>query len=158
MGGMHAGTATASVVISNRTAAAVAGGLVGGVAFGVLMQITGIVFMVAALVNRETAYVGWGVHMLISLLFALVFGLLLGSLIENLVEAVGFGLVYGVVWWILGGLIIMPTWLGAPEMVLRFTATAWQSLAGHLLYGLLLGVAYITVQARLQRRPARARM
>jgi len=31
--------------------------------------------------------------------------------------AAGIGLAYGVLWWVLGALLIMPTWLGMNEMI-----------------------------------------
>jgi uncharacterized membrane protein YagU involved in acid resistance len=56
------------------------------------------------------------------------------------------GLGYGVVWWVLGALIIMPAQLGMP--VFMFNATAWQSLMGHLIYGLALGLVFAGLARR----------
>ena len=48
---------------------------------------------------------------------------------------------YGAIWWVLGGLTLMPLRLGSGLFVIN--TTAWQSLAGHLIYGLILGIAYV---------------
>jgi hypothetical protein len=50
---------------------------------------------------------------------------------------------------VLGGLLIMPAWLGMGVFMLN--AMAWMSLLGHLIYGLLLGVVYALVAPRLSR-------
>jgi hypothetical protein len=56
-----------------------------------------------------------------------------------------------VLWWVLGALLIMPAWLGMNEMIFQLNTTAWRSLAGHLSYGLLLGLVYALVGPRLRR-------
>lgn len=56
---------------------------------------------------------------------------------------------YGLVWWGLGPLLIMPAWMGMP--VLSLNAMTGRSLMGHLIYGLVLGVAYALFQPRLRR-------
>lgn len=118
------------------------GGLVGGIAFGIVMHFTGIVLMVARLIDRDTATVGWAIHLAISLLFGLLFAVIFRKLARTTPAAILAGLGYGYLWWVLGALIIMPTWLGADEMIFQLTTTAWESLGGHLLYGTLLGLTY----------------
>jgi len=59
------------------------------------------------------------------------------------------GMSYGAVWWVLGTLLLMPAKLGNDVFI--FNATVWQSLMGHLMYGLLLGGVYALVASRLQR-------
>jgi hypothetical protein len=56
------------------------------------------------------------------------------------------GLAYGLVWWVVGGLLVMPARLGMEVFV--FDTTAWRSLAGHLAYGLVLGVVYAALARR----------
>lgn len=77
------------------------------------------------------------------------FGLLLGPAATGAVRGIGLGAGYGVVWWVLGGVVIMPAWLGMP--VFTFGTAAWMSLIGHLVYGLLLGAVYVAVRPRLSR-------
>jgi hypothetical protein len=136
-------------VLVNRGIAGIVGGLVGGVAFGILMQLTGMIPMVAMLVGSDSAPIGWLVHLVISAGIGAGFGVLLGGWATAMARSTGLGLGYGVVWWVLGGLLIMPAWLGMG--VFMFNAMAWMSLLGHLIYGLLLGVVYALVAPRLSR-------
>jgi hypothetical protein len=144
-------TTARPVAVPARVVAGVVGGLVGGVVFGILMQVWGMMPMVAMLVGSESVVVGWLVHLFNSALFGAIFGLLVGRWAVTLVPAVGLGLVYGVLWWVLGALLIMPAWLGMNEMIFRVTGMAWRSLIGHLLYGLLLGLVYALAGPRMRR-------
>jgi hypothetical protein len=134
-------------VLVNRGLAGIVGGLVGGVAFGILMQLTGMIPMVAMLVGSDSAGIGWLVHLVISAGIGAGFGVLLGAWATTMASSTGLGLGYGVVWWVLGGLLIMPAWLGMG--MFTFNTMAWMSLIGHLIYGLLLGVVYALVRPRL---------
>jgi hypothetical protein len=136
-------------VLVNRGLAGIVGGLVGGVAFGILMQLTGMIPMVAMLVGSDSVPIGWLVHLVISAGIGAGFGVLLGAWATAMARSTGLGLGYGVVWWVLGGLLIMPAWLGMG--VFMFNTMAWMSLLGHLIYGLLLGVVYALVAPRLSR-------
>ena len=60
--------------------------------------------------------------------------------------AVLLGLVYGVAWWVVGALLIMPEQLGMDVFVLN--TAAWQSLMGHLLFGLVLALVYAGMARR----------
>jgi uncharacterized membrane protein YagU involved in acid resistance len=133
-----------------RLAGGVVGGLAGGVLFGLMMQVMGMLEMVAGLVGQDGAGVGWVVHLGISLLFGLVYGLTFGILSSSWGRAVGLGAVYGVIWWVLGALVIMPAWMGMP--VFQIGPMQLQSLAGHLVYGVALGVVF---QALVQAATAR---
>lgn len=66
-----------------------------------------------------------------------------------MVPAAALGLVYGAVWWVLGGLVLMPAKIGMPLFMVD--EMAWKSLAGHLVYGLLLGLAYSGVHQMMHR-------
>lgn len=136
-------SATHAITIStvtHRILYGVVGGIAGGIVFGVLMQLMGMIGMVAQLVGSTSVAVGWLVHLAISALIGASFAILFGSMVKTPLKAALFGMAYGIVWWILGGLLIMPAQLGMP--VFQFNATAWQSLMGHLLYGLVLGIVF----------------
>jgi hypothetical protein len=138
-----------SASIISRVVYGIVGGLAGGVVFGVLMHLTDMIGMVGQLVGSQSVVVGWLVHLFNSALFGAVFALLFAKWASNIGSAIVLGLLYGVLWWVLGALLIMPAWLGMSEMIFKFTTSAWQSLAGHLLYGLVLGVVYaLFVRAR----------
>ncbi|MGH3713182.1 MAG: DUF6789 family protein [Micromonosporaceae bacterium] len=143
----HASPITAA--LPTRLVAGVVGGLTGGVIFGILMQMMGMMPMVAMLVGSKAVAVGWLVHLFNSALFGAIYAVLFGTWADRLGPGAGLGLVYGVIWWILGALLIMPLWLGMAAF--QFNTMAWQSLMGHLLYGLALGVVYALVRPRLHR-------
>lgn len=131
---------------THRAVYGIVGGLAGGVVFGLLMAMMDMIGMVAQLVGSSSAAVGWVVHLGISAFIGASFAILLGSRAKTLVPAALIGMGYGVVWWVLGALLIMPAQLGMP--VFELNTTAWQSLMGHLLFGLVLG----TVFSQLVRR------
>ena len=143
-------TATARTPMA-LLAPSVGGGLAGGVGFGMLMQLMGMIPMVAALVGSTSVGVGWLVHLIISTGLGGLYGLTVaGRLPAGAVAAAAGGAGYGVIWWVLGALLLMPARLGMP--VFGFGTVAWQSLMGHLVFGLVLGL----VTWFAARRPARA--
>lgn len=138
-----------STTMLARVVAGLIGGLAGGVVFGVLMSMTGMMSMVAMLVGSSSVAVGWLVHLAISAFVGITFALILSALARRVLVSMLVGLGYGAVWWVLGGLILMPARLGMDVFMLD--ATTMQSLIGHLLYGLALGLVYALVAPRLHR-------
>ncbi|MBI4940032.1 MAG: hypothetical protein HY830_04730 [Actinobacteria bacterium] len=130
----------------------VVGGLAGGLVFGMLMQMMGMIGMVAMLVGSESSAVGWGVHLVVSAAIGGGFGLVGGRLLARTATAVGAGAGYGVVWWVVGPLLLMPARLGMP--LFRVDATAGRSLMGHVVFGAVLGAVAATVAATMGRRRA----
>lgn len=142
-------TATHSISSStttHRVAHGVVGGLAGGLVFGLLMQMMGMIPMIAQLVGSNSPAVGWIVHLAISSVIGATFAVLFARLARTVAGGALYGMGYGILWWVLGGLILLPARLGMP--VFELNTTAWQSLMGHLLYGLLLGAVF----SRLSRR------
>lgn len=127
---------------------AVIGGVVGGIAFGIIMAIQGMLPMVAALIGASDPFVGFLVHMAISIGIAVPFALIAPRL-SGWTQFLIAGAVYGVIWWVLGALILMPTMLGMGEMVLVIGEGQWISLVGHVIYGLLLAGVYRVAASRL---------
>jgi len=130
----------------------IVGGLIGGAAFGIVMQMTDMIRMVAMLVGSESSAVGWLVHLAIASFIGASFAVLFGRWATSPVRAGVLGLGYGVVWWVLGALLLMPAKLGMTDMIFTVGTTQWQSLSGHLIYGLLLGLTYGLLAPRLARR------
>jgi hypothetical protein len=145
---VRAGPALATGVIA---------GVVGGIGFGVLMQTEGMLPVVASLAGGRTSSLGWIVHMVIAVFvgvsFAIIgisFAIFFARVATGFLSSTLFGLFYGAFWWVLGGLFLMPVWLGTKAFVID--ETAWKSLVGHLIYGLLLGAVYGVVSPLLSRR------
>lgn len=134
-------TATSTAV----TAGAI-GGLVGGVVFGMMMQMMqmmGMIPMVAMLVGSESVAVGWGVHLAISLIFGVAFGFAVQQIAGRWAPTLAAGLGYGVFLWVIGPLLLMPAKLGMP--ILQFNDVVWQSLMGHMIFGLVLAACTVAV-------------
>jgi uncharacterized membrane protein YagU involved in acid resistance len=74
------------------------------------------------------------------------FGMLFQRDVRSAGSSLGWGVAYGLLWWLLGPLTLLP--------ILQRTAPVWTdqhagalfgSLVGHIIYGLLLGVAYAAI-------------
>lgn len=140
----------AGAVLIGHVLAGTAAGVAGGVMFGMLMQMMGMIPMVAQLVGSDSSAVGWLVHLAISAFIGATYGILFARYAVRPAPAAVTGLLYGAAWWILGALILMPARLGMPTFTLN--TTAWQSLMGHLLFGLILGLGYTTLHRSMARR------
>ncbi|WP_434995458.1 hypothetical protein [Arthrobacter sp. Ld5] len=134
--------------MGRRLLAGVVGGLGGGVVFGALMAMMGMLPMIASLVGSSSAVVGFIVHLVISVMIGLTLTLPGASLLtRSLVVSAVVGLVYGALWWVLGPLLIMPLMMGMP--ILTLDGSSMMSLMGHLIYGVILGlVAHLVLRRR----------
>lgn len=142
-------TTPTATALAARVLTGAAGGIAGGIMFGLLMQMMGMIPMVAQLVGSDSSAVGWLVHLAISAFIGATYGILFARYAARLVHAAVTGMLYGAAWWILGALILMPARLGMPTFT--FNTTAWQSLMGHLLFGLVLGLGYAVLHRRTSR-------
>ena len=126
-------------------------GLGGGLVFGIMMGMMGMLPMVAQLVGSSSAGVGFIVHMANSAIIGGAFGFGFGSLSTSAGGGIGFGLLYGLIWWFLGPLTLMPLMMG---MGLMLSATgmsnALPSLWGHLIYGGITGFVYWAIKGRAE--------
>ncbi len=143
-------------------------GLVAGLVFGMMMQMMmaptpdggqmPMMAMVAKVVKSDSLFVGWLYHLFNSAVTGAIFGLILGERVHGYPSGFAWGTAYGVLWWILGGLILMPILLGmpafAPLMMEPMRPVAMGSLMGHIIYGLILGGAFVFMS---HRRPASPR-
>ena len=125
------------------------GGLAGGVVFGALMAMMGMLPMIGNMVGVPSAWTGLFVHLLISATIGGSFAVLLDASGHR--GGVGSGLAYGFTWWILGPLTLMPFLMGMGLGVNWNVTAAGQalpSLVGHLIFGAILGVTYHRLQDR----------
>jgi hypothetical protein len=126
-----------------------AAGIVGGIVFGLMMQMMmpPMMGMIGSLIGAPG--LGWPLHLVFSAIIGAIFGLALGPRVVGWGSAIGFGAAYGFVWWIVGPLLIMPTWMGMGPMVAKaFEASNLMSLVGHLVYGVVTGAAYRAIVTR----------
>lgn len=124
-------------------------GLGGGLVFGLMMGMMGMLPMVGMLVRQENALVGFIVHMIISAFIGATFGAIATRLPSGWASAIIGGGVYGIVWWVLGALILMPLLLGMTQMVFVIGGLQWMSLLGHVIYGVTTGVLLVPLNQRL---------
>lgn len=140
---------TTELTLVKSALAGIAGGVVGGIVFGVMMAAQGMMPMIAALIGQQSEVVGFIVHMLISIFIGATFGAILSFVPKNWVTAVVGGGAYGIVWWVLGALLLMPTMLGMNEMVFVIGEMQINSLIGHIIFGVVMGVVYKVASARV---------
>lgn len=129
--------------LGRRIAAGAAGGVAGGLVFGLLMAMMGMLPMVASMVGSDSAAVGFGVHMVISVLIGWGLTVPFANLLTSYGKGVLVGLGYGAVWWVLGALVMMPAVLGMPLFMIDLPAL--MSLMGHLAYGVILALVAVRV-------------
>jgi hypothetical protein len=152
------GTTTLRALPLNLVTGAAAG-VVAGLPLGIIMQVRdadpkmmpGITMIdqVGDLISDPSTALGWLIHLFNSALFAAIFVLLFSRFLTQRAPAIVLGLLYGAAWWVVGALWIMPAWLGMDAMVFEVGANQWWSLAGHLIYGLLLAAGYMMARRAL---------
>ena len=120
-------------------------GIAGGIVFGAMMGMMGMLPMIGQMIGSPTAGAGFVVHIVISALIGGSFGLIFHSQVRGTGSGLGYGALYGGVWWILGPLTLMPLMMGMGLGVNWNGAAAaamFPSLIGHLVYGLVLGCTF----------------
>lgn len=132
------------------------GGLAGGVVFGAMMGMMGMLPMIGQMIGYPNAAAGFVVHMVNSAVIGAGFAVVFNKAANSLGTGISAGLIYGGIWWLLGPLTLMPLFMGMGFEV-NWNATAalamLPSLAGHLIYGTILGAVFAMSGAR---RPAYA--
>lgn len=126
-------------------------GLGGGLVFGVLMGMMGMLPMIGSMVGVASAPVGFFVHLVISATIGGSFAVLLDWTGRGARAGVGAGLAYGFTWWVLGPLTLMPLFMGMGLGVnwnVSAMTQALPSLMGHLIFGAILGVSYRWLERR----------
>ena len=119
------------------------GGLAGGVVFGAIMGMMGMLPMLGSMAGVPTVWAGFLMHMMISALIGATFAVLLQW--TGWPAGVGTGLGYGAAWWVLGPLTLMPLFMGMGFGVnwnMAAVVQAMPSLMGHLIFGGILGWTY----------------
>jgi uncharacterized membrane protein YagU involved in acid resistance len=131
------------------------GGLAGGLVFGGLMAMMGILPMIGKMAGVPSAGFGFLVHMVISGSIGAGFALVFGSSVTRTTGALIKGAAYGGIWWILGPLTLMPLFLGmGTQWNVAAASNAMPSLMGHLIYGAILGLVYSRLLRARERRLA----
>lgn len=143
------------------------GGAVGAVAFGLLVWVVDPAVLesaIPAIYGLEPAGVtGWAIHIGHGVGLGLIFGLVatrrpvLSMLTEDVEtdalartgivsRIVGLGFVFGLAVWAVLPLIVLPVWVEVAGMggEGEFPVVAVESLLGHLVFGVVLGIVFAT--------------
>lgn len=130
--------------IGTRLLAGVIGGFIGGVVFGGMMAMLGMLNTIASMVGSTSAWVGLIIHLMLSIVFGAIFVVLAGNrLLHGYGRGILAGLVYGIIWWVLGFQLIMPMMMGTPVFALG--PAVLLPLMGHLIYGAILALVSVWI-------------
>jgi hypothetical protein len=124
-------------------------GIIGGIPFGIMMGMMGMMPMIGMLVRVDSAFAGVLVHAAISAITGAIYGFFAVRFPLTWRNAVLGGLIYGVFWWVLGALILMPALLGMFEMIFVIQQMQWMSLLGHIIFGEVLALAFVWLYRRM---------
>ena len=112
-------------------------GLGGGLVFGLMMGMMGMLPMIANMAGSSSAVLGFILHMGISAFIGTTYGIVASRLPSWTTVHFNAGVANGIAWWVLGALILMPLMLGMSEMIFAIGPPQVLSLVGHLIYGLV---------------------
>ena len=129
--------------------AIVAGGLagtLGGVIFGRWMSEGDFFPLLAGFGKLHSHTASMTLHFGIALVIGATFGMLFQRDIRGYGSSMGWGLGYGIFWWFLGQLTLLPVAARIPlDWSAEHGSELFGALVGHILYGLILGVTYATL-------------
>ncbi len=123
-------------------------GIIGGIPFGMLMAMIGMMPMIGMLVGVDSTAVGVLVHAAISAITGAIYGFFAVRFPLTWRNAVLGGLIYGVIWWVLGALILMPALLGMFQNIFVIGQMQWMSLMGHIIFGVVLALSFVWLYRR----------
>ncbi len=129
--------------------AVVAGGFagtLGGLIFGRWVSSGDYFPLLAGFGELSSRSMTIALHFAIALLIGVTFGLLFQRDVRGYGSCMGWGLGYGIFWWFFGPLTLLRLAAGMPlDWSADQGSAVFGSLVGHILYGLILGVAYATI-------------
>jgi uncharacterized membrane protein YagU involved in acid resistance len=123
-------------------------GIIGGIPFGIMMGMMGMMPMIGMLVRMDSTLAGILVHAAISAITGTIYGIFAVRFPQTWTTAALGGTVYGVLWWVLGALILMPALLGMFEMIFVIEQMQWMSLMGHIIFGEVLALSFVWLNRR----------
>ena len=156
--------------MGKKIGAGAVAGLIGGLVFDVLMRVwpmstaggghISMIAFAAQLVHARNPRAGWVVYLVYAVVIGVLFAWLYRSRVRDEWETALWGVLYGFGWWLVAGLVLAPALLGHPP----FSSSAVESmrdravplLAGHVIYGAVLGVIFPRIRRALggPRRPS----
>lgn len=156
---------TADETWSERSIAAALGGLAGGIAMGVVLQLgTELMPVIGRLAGEATLLRGWAVHLVTSVLFGLLFAVFVSfPIVRDLETTVGASALLGVIHASALAFVTIGVLLPAATVVLGYSDVSLTQHVvpgpggaalveagffglAHVVYGVVLGVVYAVVE------------
>jgi uncharacterized membrane protein YagU involved in acid resistance len=123
-------------------------GIAGGLLYALVLLATGSWSQIAAVVGGSSPWLGFAVHLLISIVVGITYGLLFQREAPNLASGIAWGLCYGLIGWFIGPLTLLPASQGAPLWTQAQARAQFPSLVGQLIYGAIAAAAFWALERR----------
>jgi hypothetical protein len=121
-------------------------GIIGGFVFGRWVSSGDYFPLLAGFGELSSRSATIALHFGVALAIGITFGLLFQRDVRGYGSCMGWGLGYGILWWFFGPLTLLRLAAGMPlDWSVDQASAVFGSLVGHILYGLILGVAYATI-------------
>jgi hypothetical protein len=121
-------------------------GVLGGMIFGRWSSAGDFFPLIAGLGVANSRIVTVALQFGVAMLIGSTFGLLFQRDVRGYGSSMGWGLGFAIFWWFLGPLTLFPLASRLPlDWSVDHGSDLFGSLVGHILYGLILGVAYATI-------------
>ncbi len=141
--------------MGRKMAAGVVAGLIGGLVFSALMRVVPVaaagpsmIAFAADVAHAANPMVGWLVYPVYGVVIGALFGALLRGQTLGDIPGALWGVAYGVGWWIIAELVLVParlggwSWSASAFGAALVHEAALPLLAGHVVYGVILGVTW----------------
>ena len=148
--GMRGGMRSTAINFGfNWTRAIVAGGLaglLGGFIFDRWMSAGEFFPLLAGLSELPSRASSLALQFVIAVVMGVIFGLLFQRDVRSYGSCMGWGVGYAILWWFLGPMTFLPLLSRTPlDWSSERGSAMFGALVGHILYGLILGVSYATL-------------
>ena len=121
-------------------------GLLGGFIFDRWMSAGEFFPLLSGLSELPSRTASLTLQFVIAVLMGVIFGLLFQRDVRSYGSCMGWGVGYAILWWFLGPLTVFPLLSRTPlDWSSESGSAMFGSLVGHILYGLILGVSYATL-------------
>ena len=145
-GGLRAAKPNQKFAWGRAISAGASAGTLGGFVFGRWVSSGGYFPLLVGFGELHSRAATILLHFAVALLIGVTFGLLFQRDVRGYGSCMGWGLGFGIFWWFFGPLTILRLAAGMPlDWSAEQGSAVFGSLVGHILYGLILGVAYATI-------------
>ncbi|CDZ77481.1 hypothetical protein BN59_01764 [Legionella massiliensis] len=121
-------------------------GVVAGIIFAFFLLLGGMTEVIGGIIGMPSKIAGMFVHFIVSIVAGVVFATALGWLVRSWVSAILVGLLFGIAMWIIGPMTLLPSLSAGEPLFAKWNSAGLHAnihpLIGHLIYGLVLGLAY----------------